>query len=151
MFSRGFSPWFLHVCSESVLKTMWKKEKSLVTSNFSFSHSVFYLFRELSAIIIKFEIVFCKLFQFGRVQSLPFGKRLKVLYLKLISEPIENCPLKKNLIMTNIPLVCINKRNKNPTSLNVRKTLRPSTSVSPKSTILTKTMRRSKLFHPTLK
>ena len=32
--------------------------------------SVFYLFRELSAIFIKFEIVVCKLSQFGRVQNL---------------------------------------------------------------------------------
>ena len=34
---------------------------------FSFSHSVFHHFRELSAIFIKFKIVICKLFQFGRV------------------------------------------------------------------------------------
>ena len=60
-------PGFLRVCSTSVLKTLWEKEKLLVTSNFSFSHSVFYLFGELSAIIIKFEIVVCKLFVFGCV------------------------------------------------------------------------------------
>ena len=35
-------PWFLPVCSTSLLKTLRKKEKLLVTSNFSFSHSVFY-------------------------------------------------------------------------------------------------------------
>ena len=29
----------------SLLKTLWKKEKLLVTSNFSFSHSIFYLFK----------------------------------------------------------------------------------------------------------
>ena len=29
----------------SLLKTLWEKEKLLVKSNFSFSHSVFYLFR----------------------------------------------------------------------------------------------------------
>ena len=45
----------------------WEKEKLLITSNFSFSHSVFYLFGELSAIFVKFEIVVCKLFHFGRV------------------------------------------------------------------------------------
>ena len=28
----------------SLLKTLWEKEKLLVTSNFSFSHSVFYPF-----------------------------------------------------------------------------------------------------------
>ena len=37
-------PWFLRVCSTSLSKTLWEKEKLLVTSNFSFSHSVFYPF-----------------------------------------------------------------------------------------------------------
>ena len=41
-------------------KTLLEKEKLLVTSNFSFSHSAFYPFGELSAIFIKFEIVACK-------------------------------------------------------------------------------------------
>ena len=61
------SPWSLRVYSTSLLKTLWEKEKLLVTSNFSFSDSVFCLFGELPAISIKFEIVVCKLFQFGRV------------------------------------------------------------------------------------
>ena len=60
-------PWFLHVCSASLLKTLWEKEKLLVRSNFSFSNSVFYPFGELPAIFIRFEIITCKLFQFGRV------------------------------------------------------------------------------------
>ena len=51
----------------NLLKTLWEKEKLLVTSNFSFSHSVFYLFGQLSFIFFKFQIVVCKLFQFGRV------------------------------------------------------------------------------------
>ena len=55
-----------HVYGRSLLKTLWQKEKWLVTSHFSFSHSVFYQFEELSSIFIKFEIV-CKLFLFGRV------------------------------------------------------------------------------------
>ena len=59
--------WFLRVCSTSLLKTLWEKEKLLVTSNFSFSRSLFYPFGELFAIFIQFEIVLCKLFQFGRV------------------------------------------------------------------------------------
>ena len=33
--------WFLRVCSMNLLKTLREKEKLLVTSNFSFSHSVF--------------------------------------------------------------------------------------------------------------
>ena len=57
--------WFLRVCSTG-----------LVMSNFFFSHSVFHLFLELSAIFIKFEVVVCKLIKFGRVQNLSFGKGL---------------------------------------------------------------------------
>ena len=30
-------PWFLRVCSTSLLKTLWEKEKLLNMSNFSFS------------------------------------------------------------------------------------------------------------------
>ena len=60
-------PWLLRVCSTSFLKTLWKKEKLLIMSNFSFSHSVFHPFGELSVIIIKFEVVVYKLIQFGRV------------------------------------------------------------------------------------
>ena len=69
-------PWFLHVCSTSLLKTLREKEKLLVTSNFSFSQSVFYTFQKHSSIFTKFEIVVCKLFQFGRVYNLSFGKGL---------------------------------------------------------------------------
>ena len=54
---------------QAFLKTLWEKEKLLVTSNFSFTHSVFYPFRELSAIFIKFKIVVCRLFQFGPVSK----------------------------------------------------------------------------------
>ena len=61
------NPWFLRVCIKSLLETLWEKEKLLVTSNFSFSQSVSYLFGELSAISIKFETVVCRLFEFGRV------------------------------------------------------------------------------------
>ena len=66
-------PWFLRVCTTS----LWEKEKLFVTINFSFSHSVFYTFGELSAIFIKLKkMVICKLFQFGRDQNLLFGKGL---------------------------------------------------------------------------
>ena len=57
---------------------MWEKEKLLVTSNFSFSLNVFYPFRKLSAISIKFELVVCKLFLFGKVKHLSFGKGLTI-------------------------------------------------------------------------
>ena len=57
---------FLRVWSVSLLKTLWEKENLLVTSNFFFSHSIFYPFWDLSAIFIKFKIVISKLFQFGK-------------------------------------------------------------------------------------
>ena len=60
-------PWFLRVYGTSLLKTLWEKTKLLLMSNFFFSHSVFYPFIEISAILIKFEIVVCKLFLFGPV------------------------------------------------------------------------------------
>ena len=58
-------PWFICVCSTTLLKTIWEKEKLLIMSNFYFSHSVYYSFGELSAVFIKYEIVVCKLSQFG--------------------------------------------------------------------------------------
>ena len=70
-------PWFLRVCSTSLLKTLWEKEKLLVTSNFSFSHSVFYPFGKLSLIFIQFEIVVCRLFQFGPVSKFVVWERVK--------------------------------------------------------------------------
>ena len=48
-------PWFLSVSSTRLLKTLWVKEKLLVTSNFSFAQSVFYSFGELLAIFVKFK------------------------------------------------------------------------------------------------
>ena len=72
-------PWFLRICSTNLLKTLREKEKLLVTSNFSFSHSVFYPFEKLSSILIKFDVVVFKLFQFGRVQNSSFGRRCRLL------------------------------------------------------------------------
>ena len=57
-------------------ENLCKKEKLLLTSNFSFSHSVFYPFEKLSSIFTKFEIIVSKLFQSGRVENLSFGKGL---------------------------------------------------------------------------
>ena len=66
--------WFLRVRSTSLWKTLWEMEKLLVTSNFSFFHSVCYPICKLFAIFIKSEIVVCELFQFGRDLILSFGK-----------------------------------------------------------------------------
>ena len=71
-------PWFLRVYRTTFLKTRREKEKLLVMSNFSFSHSVFYPFVERFAISTKFKIVVCKLFQIGRVRNLSFGNGLNL-------------------------------------------------------------------------
>ena len=60
-------PLFLSVCSTTLLKTVWEKEKLLWTSNFSCSHTVIYPLGGLFIIFIKFRIFVCKLFQFQRV------------------------------------------------------------------------------------
>ena len=60
----------LRVCSTSLLKTLWEKEKLFVLNYFSsVIHSVFFFYpsEELSTIFIKSEIFVCKLFQFGIV------------------------------------------------------------------------------------
>ena len=49
-------PWLLGVCGSSLLKALWKKEKLLVTSNFSFSHGVFYHFGVLSYIFVRLKL-----------------------------------------------------------------------------------------------
>ena len=82
-FNPSNKPWFLRVCSTSLWKTLWEKEKLLVTSNFSFSHRVFNPFGKLAAIFIKFEIIVCKVFEIGRVENLSFGKGLKGVYILL--------------------------------------------------------------------
>ena len=62
-------PWFLHMCITSLLKTLWKKEKLLILSNFFFSHSVF----------LPSWIIFCHFHQFQicSLQTLSVWKSLK--------------------------------------------------------------------------
>ena len=73
-------PWFLRVCSTSLLKkNSGKRRNLLITSNFSCSHNVFYPSDKLPAILINFQIVLCKFFQLGRVSKLSFRKELRIL------------------------------------------------------------------------
>ena len=63
---------------KSLLKTLREKEKLLFTSNFSFSHSVFYPFQKsFLPFSSNLKLPVCKLFQFGRVYNLSFRKGLK--------------------------------------------------------------------------
>ena len=67
-------PWFLRVCSTSLLKSLLEKEKLLVTSNFTLFHSVYYSFGKLCAIFIKFEFVVCKLLSLEDSKICHLGK-----------------------------------------------------------------------------
>ena len=92
----------------STVQILWKhcgKKKSLTTSNFSFSHSVLYLFRELSIIFIKFEIVICNLFQFRRVYNLSFWKGLIVPFFQIYLVP--ECFLRSPLFQVFLLPQCI--------------------------------------------
>ena len=55
---------------------MWKKEKMLATSIFSFSCIVFYSSQEEFLFLIYIYFVVCKCFQFGQSKNLLFGKVL---------------------------------------------------------------------------
>ena len=72
-------PWFLRVCSTCLLKTLREKEKLLVTSNFSFSHSVFY----------SFEWTFCQFHHIWNccLQTLSVWKSLKF----VVRERVKFC------------------------------------------------------------
>ena len=78
-------PWFSCVYGIMILKILWEKEKLLVTSNFSFSHSVFYpLDNFLPLFINKFKIVVCKLVQFERVRELEVWERVNCHFIIMI-------------------------------------------------------------------
>ena len=69
-------PLFLRVCTMSALKTLWEKEKLLVTSNFSFSHRIFYLFQELFTVFIKFKIVCLQTLSIWKSQKFAVWERV---------------------------------------------------------------------------
>ena len=67
--------------SKSLFKTLWVKEKLLVTSNFSFSHNVFYPFREFRRTFCHFHpILNC------RLQTLSVWKSPKFVVLERVKE-----------------------------------------------------------------
>ena len=56
-------------------KNSWKRRNCFVTSNFSFTHSVFQPFGQLLAMFIKFQIFVCKHFYFfEESKNCRFGK-----------------------------------------------------------------------------
>ena len=74
----------------SLLKTLWEKEKLLLTSNFSFSHSVFYPFGELAAFSIEFRIVICKTFSGWKSPKFVVWERVNA-FVKSIGQADIHC------------------------------------------------------------
>ena len=68
-------PWFL--CVFKSLENTVGKEKFLVTSNFFYSHNVFYLFGELSAIFINLKKSHLKTFAIWKSLKFVVWKRVK--------------------------------------------------------------------------
>ena len=68
------------LCSRGLLKTPWEKKKLLVTSNFSFSHSVFYPFGELSTISSKLKLSSTNAFSWEESKIMSFCKDLRFLF-----------------------------------------------------------------------
>ena len=78
---------FWRVWERSLLKTLWEMEKLLIqailgkgeiacTSNFSFSHNVFYSIKGRDYHFCYIQFVVCKCFQFGLVQISSCGNEL---------------------------------------------------------------------------
>ena len=61
--------WVLTLSKTSPCQSFENTGKGEIARNeqFLLFHSVFYLFGEPSAVFIKFNVIVCKLFQFGRV------------------------------------------------------------------------------------
>ena len=69
-------PWFLCVCSRSLLKVQWEKEKSLIMSNFSFFHSVFNSITKRKCHFKKFNLSSANAINLDQSKNLSFGKGL---------------------------------------------------------------------------
>ena len=69
-------PLFLGVCSTSLLKTLWEKEKLLLKSNFSFSRSVFYCFENFLPFSSIQKFSSANSFSFGSLKVTNFSKTL---------------------------------------------------------------------------
>ena len=101
-------PWFLRVYSKNLLKTLWEKEKLLVTSNFSFSHSVFYPLRELSVISSNLKLSSANSFNLEESKMLSFGKGLNIC---MMHSQIFDIFFQHFALMAHIKLVTPHYRN----------------------------------------
>ena len=70
-------PWFSCVCSTSHLKTLWEKEKLLVTSNFSFPTVFFTHLENFPQFSSNLELSSEDSLNLEELSNLPFGKGLR--------------------------------------------------------------------------
>ena len=110
-------PWLLCVCTISLLKTLWEKEKLLVPNNFSFSLSVLYPFGDPLAIFIKCEFLSAKSFSLEQSKIFfspfhaPASKYQDILFYQCpcVFLSISVCPSVTNLTcILNISLLLKN-------------------------------------------
>ena len=66
---------------KSFLKTLWEKQKMLVTSIFCFSHNVFYPSQKEFLFWSYIYLVICKYFQLDQSENLSFGKELSLCHI----------------------------------------------------------------------
>ena len=69
--------WFLHVCNKSLWKTLWEKEKLLVTSNFSFYYIVFSRLENFLPFISNLKMSSANPFSLGE-SKFCFGERVNI-------------------------------------------------------------------------
>ena len=72
---------FWHPWKTSLLKTLWEKEKLLTTSNFSFSHSVFYPFAYFLPFSSNLKLSTANSFSLEESKNLSSGNGLRELRL----------------------------------------------------------------------
>ena len=90
--------WFLRVCSTSLLKTLLEKEKLVVTSNFPFSHIVFWPFGYPSAIFYQISNCRLQILSIRKSLNLSFGKELNLRTFAGIKDNFNPSPTSSTLL-----------------------------------------------------
>ena len=90
-------PWFLRVCSTSLLKTLPEKEKFLVTNNSSFSNSIFCHLENFLAFSLISKLLSANSFSLEESKICHLGKSSKILTYLLLSLPPTESLCKRKL------------------------------------------------------
>ena len=74
------NPLFLRPLGPGLLKTLWEKEKMLVTSIFSFFHNVFYHTKKEKSQFWYIWLILCRLFRFCLVPNFVVWERVEIVH-----------------------------------------------------------------------